>query len=392
VLRGSPDADGRATLRFESLLIRHDRVTAFSAQLARVVTAHWEKQAGRMTIRPGKDAARSTLHPAVISDAALAGQETRRFTCSSDSVSLRDVEAIVERCSMIPDFSLCYKSLNDRIPATINFVYGDSRARIVSRRQPERKMQPLPTPPPPAARSVTRGQTPLLVLLSVVVGVQTLLLIYIAINLPERQEIGETAQDTILKRFDWLQEKTSEGFHETRKELSQIYDEGANEHKRLLAVAGNDIKEVKDTLGNTRGAVEERIERAEETIQRQSKKTLDDLQEALQGRLDKVREEVIRRVKSMTPAGAQRQLGVIQNATETAITKCDKLDDKLIALEEAKNPRDRKELVTQVQSLLRDLRGVLKRIQEASEHEPTAPRQERSDEARGGKDQPENAP
>ncbi|NLG43810.1 MAG: hypothetical protein GX547_11225 [Phycisphaerae bacterium] len=158
VLSGGPDAHGRATLRFETLLIPADSAPSVVRVLDAVVLSRWEKSRAGATITELSASSRDTLHPEVVSSVAQAVAASRRTIHSATNISLKDIQAIVQRCLALPEFSLCFKCLTSGAPVAVAFLYGSGPPTPANLPMEKTPLSQFPrSGSAPAARFATAG-------------------------------------------------------------------------------------------------------------------------------------------------------------------------------------------------------------------------------------------
>lgn len=201
VLAGARDANNRATLRFETILVRPPQAQAVIEHLGALIVSPWETRPDGAVIARLQQPAGRKLHPDVISDAVMAGRERKRFVRSVALVSLLDVQKIIQSLCDDDEFSLCHKSLNESAAATVNLIADVAktrRAAVIT--TPKPKTAPLPQAPPPRAVATGLG-APVLILLSAVLIMQ-IVLVLVVLGVGGPAPVEETAQQVILDRIE----------------------------------------------------------------------------------------------------------------------------------------------------------------------------------------------
>ena len=122
VKNGQIDSNGRATLRFETILFPASQRAKASQKLDALVLSSWEFKEEGAFLTSSNDTAAGEVHPEKISDVSMAVRDGGRVVRRATDFSLTDVAKIVSSCGDGADFSLCFKSLNNTAPVTVNLV------------------------------------------------------------------------------------------------------------------------------------------------------------------------------------------------------------------------------------------------------------------------------
>lgn len=207
VRNGQPDSSSRATLRFESILFEHEQAGAVLSSLSQLVLGQWQEREGRALLTPAGRSSQS-LHPALVSDAALAVDGGRAFRAPAEKANLRDVEAIIQRCFHAPGFSLMFKSLAEHANATVNLVAGARSTDVVSAPRedgPVNVLRPRHATPPRGQRA---GATVDFVMVALLL-LNSVLLLAIAMRSPRNagsaQESITSQINKVAKQLDGVQ-------------------------------------------------------------------------------------------------------------------------------------------------------------------------------------------
>lgn len=214
VLRGSQDASGRATLRFETIAASPASTKQVCGVLAAIVTARWKKRDGRVAIEQLREASSREIHADVVNEVVLAVRDGKRVSRASEGVSLRDVEKIVQSCAEQPGFSLCFRSLNRAVSAQVNLVASGASQTTVTIATPPTAKPTARIPAPQLQSHALRGSAnriivPLLILVLLLQAAQFVLSRSAG---PADVDPEDAAQSQIIKRI----------VHETGQVLSQI--------------------------------------------------------------------------------------------------------------------------------------------------------------------------
>jgi len=202
VLAGQRDANGRATLRFETLLIAGEAADTLASAVAPVALAKWQRYGQQFVVAGPRQTMTDDLHPDIVSQAALAFQSTQRAVLRSDAASLADVQAIIKRCFRDQGFSLCYKCLNDKAPIAINFAWGSSTRGAPAVRQSETPMPKLPAVPTKTPRAFSTGVALATAVVLLLVVVQFGLLLQFKALLAELKSAQGDTQQAVLDRIE----------------------------------------------------------------------------------------------------------------------------------------------------------------------------------------------
>ena len=119
---GKQDANQRATLRFETLILPRESVVT-PALILGLVCGRWTYFDDRVEVTPAAQTP-AKLHPQRISDILMNLDGSERIVRQAAAISLADVARIVSERAPDPEFSLAYKSLNARAPVTVNLASG----------------------------------------------------------------------------------------------------------------------------------------------------------------------------------------------------------------------------------------------------------------------------
>ncbi|MEW6249767.1 MAG: hypothetical protein AB1716_03910 [Planctomycetota bacterium] len=355
VLAGVPDANGRATLRFETLLIPAASAAALLTNLAPIVRAKWQERDQKMVVTGVGSPSPGELHPAVVSEALLALQSGSCAVLSAERVSLADVQTILKRCAHDPAFSLCYRSLNDRAPVSLNLTEAKATRRAAAPRLSEPHMPTLP--PVPSRASSAPGAFSLVVtfVLMLLVLAQTGLSIHLRALLNDLVDTETASQQAILDRVEARSQAliaTSEGTARAVSDLQASVAQGqrANEQTaqkltELVQAPDPDGAEVKSSIAEVKQkttAVKEHLEKLESRL-------------AAMGPANQA-------APGASPASTSdaKQLGSLTGTVKGALVDLTSIEKKLDALEKSQNARDRASAVEALRAEVSKLTTKLK--------------------------------
>jgi len=122
VREGPADASGRATLRFESIVVPIGSAGEIARDLAGIILGDWTIEAGRAVVQPSDEL--PPLHSEAVGEALLAINNESRFVRCATGLSITDVQEIAKRVSNNTGFSIAYRCLNQQAPLTITLFEG----------------------------------------------------------------------------------------------------------------------------------------------------------------------------------------------------------------------------------------------------------------------------
>lgn len=122
VKNGQIDSNGRATLRFETILFPSSQRAKASQKLDALVLSSWEFKEEGAYLDSSNNTDSGEVHPDKISDVSMAVRDGERVVRRASDFSLTDIAKITSSCGHAAEFSLCFKSLNNTAPVTVNLV------------------------------------------------------------------------------------------------------------------------------------------------------------------------------------------------------------------------------------------------------------------------------
>lgn len=299
VLAGKKDANGRATLRFETMLIPTN-TSPVADKLAELVRSTWRFSREGASLTDSVEARPEELHMDKVSSVVLHFRECKRTVARATTFSLRDVEKIVSLCRNDPAFSLCYKSLNERAPVAVNLVFGNISERQIMTRATT--MPPHPKPERvgtvPSTSPSTGSLVAIALFLVIVMQIITLFVVrssngasptdtmqkHIIARIESKAQEGSKERDEHLKEVSMKMERTTDKLAAVEKQLTagsaalERVQRALNEVRKLASTHDDGVRQLVRDLEN----------RIDETFRRhrtELEKALDSQQEKAIGSL-----------------------------------------------------------------------------------------------------------
>jgi len=267
VHQGANDPHGRATLRFETVLISAGSSPAGAQRLAEIVLGHWEASEQGASITLKSASASGPLHPDKISDVVLAVQRAERVIQPANSFSLRDVAKIVSTSIGHSEFSLCFKSLNRTAPVLVNLLSLEvPRAGAQS---PANSGRPRPLSKKEVVmpeKRVLSSQTPMAIAIYFALTVQ-ILLFWRATNPSTTATDRDAMQGHLMTRFAKVDTATTE----LQTHLNQLDQAASN--------IGSSIHDMNKSLMEKINVIDELAHRLKKDSEEFRKVTQDQLEQ-----------------------------------------------------------------------------------------------------------------
>lgn len=323
VLAGKKDANGRATLRFETLVIPAE-ASGIVDNLAALVRSTWRFSSEGASSTFSVEARPQELHMDKVSSIVLDFRASKRIVARSPTLSLTDVEKIVSLCRNDPAFSLCYKSLNDRAPVAINLVFGDVTERQIMTRTTTMQAHPnrepvrsVPGRPPPTGIFM-----PIALCLVLLLQIITLFVVGSSSNPSPSDEM----QGHIITRVEHESQKGSDerraGFGEVSKKidgtwqkLSELEEQSSLRSSKLKS----DLEKVRGDVNSLKNIAAEQDKRLHQAIRNLVDTIGSNHRKALQEHL-----KLLRKLKKKLDSLAQEQKDIHNKLKE--ITKPEPTD------------------------------------------------------------------
>jgi cell division septum initiation protein DivIVA len=299
VLSGERDPDGRATLRFETLLIAPADADRVAGAVAGVALAKWNRYGQQFVVAGSAKTAPGDLHPDIVSQAALAFQSSGRAVLPSDGVSLTDVQAIIKRFFRDPGFSLCYRCLNDKAPVAINFAWGSATRTAPTLRQSEAPMPKLPAAPTKPSAAFSTGAALASAVLLLLLVVQLGLSFHLRGLVAELKNAQGNTQQAVLDRIEAKSQTVVGELHADRDQLlgahrddsARLSEKVDTNTAQLLAKVEQGSTQLAQKLDITNAGVGDAATRIQQVKEYEEKNLLPVIQ-AVQSAADEIKRQI----------------------------------------------------------------------------------------------------
>lgn len=288
VLRGEKDANGRDTLRFETLLLDLDQAKVIGGTLAPCLISSWEHVGDRIVVPSLANRPSVALHRDLISEVLTGIEAGRRIVRSAEDVSLNDVEKLVRLCVDRDDFSLCYRSLNGQAPVQINFTSSSAVGRTPRTSVTEQPVSSLPNKRPQVAvRAATSG----LLLIALALFLNTALLAYLILRSSGSSLPNASLENNLKNQIVRERESTSGELKDLEGRLQTDRNQDIGTIKKSIEDASRKdrsevIQRVGSDLRDRQVALEKKIDKGSDETSK-SLKVLSDSMSGLRGSVDK---------------------------------------------------------------------------------------------------------